>query len=448
MKRKNWFVTLSCAMLLLAACSSNGGSAPGAQSGTGGGEQPAGETKTAPAEEKIELRMSWWGSQERHDKTLQAIELFEAKYPHITIVGEYSGFDGYFDKLNTQLAAGNAPDIIQLGGNIKEYYERGALAPLDEYLGDVLSVADLSESMIKEATFDGKYYGVTVGVSGTGILVNKRLFQEANVPLPPKEWTREEYNQLILTLSENLGEGIYGSYDLSGNKPAFTDFLASEGKQVYKDGKLDFTKEDMIRWFTMWDELRKANAIVPPEMQVANNPDAADKSLVVKGQVAMQYTSASQIFGFQQLTQDELGLLTSPNGPMGTGMYPPPSGQFMTVYGKSEHPKEAAMFIDFMVNNEEAATVLGNTRGVPPSEKVRELLSQTSSPVDKVLYDYISLSNEVASNFEYEIFPLDNEFVNLLRLTSEQIAFGQMSVEKAVDQFMVEAEKLLAKAKQ
>ena len=34
------------------------------------------------AQEEITLRISWWGSQERHDRTMAVIELFEERYPH------------------------------------------------------------------------------------------------------------------------------------------------------------------------------------------------------------------------------------------------------------------------------------------------------------------------------------------------------------------------------
>ena len=40
------------------------------------------------AAEPIELRVAWWGSQNRHDRTLEAIKLFEEMYPHITVLPE------------------------------------------------------------------------------------------------------------------------------------------------------------------------------------------------------------------------------------------------------------------------------------------------------------------------------------------------------------------------
>src|SRR5690625_1309081 len=64
--------------------------------------------------EQIELRMAWWGSQTRHDYTLEAIEIYEEKNPQITIDPEFSGWDGYWEMLATQAAGGDLPDIIQM----------------------------------------------------------------------------------------------------------------------------------------------------------------------------------------------------------------------------------------------------------------------------------------------------------------------------------------------
>jgi multiple sugar transport system substrate-binding protein len=446
-KRKSVLAMFIVIALLLAACSSN----------TNKGSSSSSEVKPSPsasaspsASEKpknVELRMAWWGSQERHDKTLAAIELFEKSNPHIKITAEYSGFDGYFDKLNTQIAAGNAPDLIQMGGNVKEYADRNALLDLKPYVGNIIHLEDFNENFVNEATFDGKFYGVTLGVSGTGLLYNISMFNKAGIPIPDKNWTYDDFKSITTEISQKLGKGFYGSYDLSGDSSSLGNYLGSSGKELYRNGELKFDKQDMTNWFSMWDELRKAGAIVPAQVQVANDPSAVDKSLIVKGQVAIQSASASQIFGYQEVTEDQLGLLTSPYGSVNNGVAPPVSGQFITSYADTKYPEEVATFINFMVNDPEAATILSNTRGVPPSAKIRDQLAQQSTPVDKVLYDFISLSSDLASNEPFEHFPLDNEFIELLKLTSEKIAFGASTVEQAVNEFMTEMGKLLAKTK-
>lgn len=60
---------------------------------------------TAGAEqEPVTLRVTWWGSQTRHDLTMAAIEKFEEKYPYITVEAEFTSWDGYWSKLATQVA--------------------------------------------------------------------------------------------------------------------------------------------------------------------------------------------------------------------------------------------------------------------------------------------------------------------------------------------------------
>ena len=86
-----------------------------------------------------ELRMGWWGNDDRAQRTLQVIDLFEAAYPDIKVAGEPNGGAGdHFQILDTQLAANNAPDIIQFGGNWPDYQQY--LEPLNDYLGNQLLI--------------------------------------------------------------------------------------------------------------------------------------------------------------------------------------------------------------------------------------------------------------------------------------------------------------------
>jgi multiple sugar transport system substrate-binding protein len=451
LKKNSLLIWVIMIVLVLSACSSSNNNKANTAPTAKQPEKVAEPVKAPEPEKKedVELRMAWWGSQERHDKTLAVIELFEKKYPYVTITGEYSGFDGYFDKLNTQLAAGNAPDLIQMGGNVKEYVDKGALLDLQPYVGAQLKVDDFQENFVKEATFDGKYYGVTLGVSQPALMYNTEVLKKAGVTIPTETWTWDDFAAISNQISKALGKGFYGSYDLSSKKEVLGFYLgATAGKEVYKDGQIKFDKTDLINWFTLWDGLRKSGAVVPAELQAANPMDAADKSLLVTGKVGFQSVSASQIFGYQQVTQDILGLITEPVGASGTGITAPLSGQFITAYAKTKNPEEVAMFMDFMVNDPEAASVLGNTRGVPGSAKIRDVLAAQSQPVDKVLYDYISLATSLVDpKLTYVQFPYDNEFVSLLQVTSEKIAFGAMPIDKAVDEFFAELDKIMSKVK-
>ena len=71
----------------------------------------------AKAQEPAKMRISWWGSDDRHQKTLKLIKLWESRNPGVTMSAQYGGLIGYQDKLSTEFAGRNAPDIMQISDN-------------------------------------------------------------------------------------------------------------------------------------------------------------------------------------------------------------------------------------------------------------------------------------------------------------------------------------------
>jgi ABC-type glycerol-3-phosphate transport system substrate-binding protein len=86
-----------------------------------------------------EIRIGWWGNDDRAARTLQVIQLFQEAYPEIKVIGEPNGGTAdHFQIIDTQLAGNNAPDIFQLGGNWPDYQQY--LEPLNGYLGQQLMI--------------------------------------------------------------------------------------------------------------------------------------------------------------------------------------------------------------------------------------------------------------------------------------------------------------------
>jgi multiple sugar transport system substrate-binding protein len=80
------------------------------------GGSPAEPPSTAPtlSDEPVTLSFTWWGNDVRHGITEELIAAFEAEHENITIEPQYTDWAGYLDKLATTVAAGDAPDIIQM----------------------------------------------------------------------------------------------------------------------------------------------------------------------------------------------------------------------------------------------------------------------------------------------------------------------------------------------
>src|SRR5690606_18501564 len=92
------------------------------------------------------LRLLFWGGQARADRTYTATDLYTAANPGTAFDGEFMAFADYWPKLGTQVAGGNAPDIIQMDYRyIVEYASRNSIAPLDEFVGNELQLDDFDQ---------------------------------------------------------------------------------------------------------------------------------------------------------------------------------------------------------------------------------------------------------------------------------------------------------------
>lgn len=83
MKKKIIAATMAAAMCVsLAACGGSTASSSAAESTADSTTAESTASSTADAastgDEEVDLRMAWWGSQDRHDRTIKAIELYES----------------------------------------------------------------------------------------------------------------------------------------------------------------------------------------------------------------------------------------------------------------------------------------------------------------------------------------------------------------------------------
>jgi oligogalacturonide transport system substrate-binding protein len=167
-------------MLLLVAFSACTGSTPA-------GNDAPDPTKAASAPEKpedITLRVSWWGPEARHQATLEVMEMYEKLNSHVKLQGEYGDWNGWYDKLLTQIAGGTAPDVMQV--NDRWYYDftSNKQVVIDmNTLTDYVDLTTFDKNFLDTyCSYNGILLGVPLGVNGTGMLYNKDFFAKYGIP--------------------------------------------------------------------------------------------------------------------------------------------------------------------------------------------------------------------------------------------------------------------------
>ncbi|KQO12747.1 ABC transporter substrate-binding protein [Paenibacillus sp. Leaf72] len=446
-KNKFGIVMVLSLSLIFGGCSAQGSKEqPGVQASTDNGSGSSSNSK------KVELRMTWWGSQTRHDLTIKALELFQQKHPDIVIKPEYSGWDGYFDKLSTQVAGANAPDLIQMDyAFLTDYANRDALLDLDTYTqsGD-LKIDKHDPSMITAGTVNDKLYAITLGVNAPGVVYSSKVFKELNIADPDTSWTWEDFAKIAQQIKDAKGDGYVGAADNSGTFNIFQIMVRQNGRALFEDGKFGATKEDFTSWFQLWNDLRAGGAITSPEA-TATMTTALETRPLALGTGAMDFTWSNQLIAFQKAMKDaddvlKIQVLPHLKGEVKSGEYLKP-GQFMSGYSKTQHPKEVAMVIDFLVNDPEATAILGSERGVPVNSDIRTQMASTLSETDQMIFNFVDTVAKDKSDIDPPYPQGFSEVDKSFRTLSEQIAFGQGELSSNIDEFMTSSNAVLSKAK-
>jgi multiple sugar transport system substrate-binding protein len=131
---------------------------------------------------------SWVGS----DPTMKKMaEDFHKLHPNITIQFQNVSADNASQKLTTQLAGGNPPDVAYIDASgTSDFASRQALVNLDDYIArsSVVKPDDYVDAFKTFVTYDGHLWGLPIDGESTGLFYRKDLFAAAGIDAPPTTW--------------------------------------------------------------------------------------------------------------------------------------------------------------------------------------------------------------------------------------------------------------------
>lgn len=379
-KRQSRWAAKAVALAAVVSLSLVGCSGGGDAGSAGGGDEP------------VELRFVWWGSDIRHQKTQEAIDAFEAENPNITIEGEFGEWSGYWDKLATMVAGGDAPDIIQMDQRfIAEYAGRGALLDLSQQ--EELDTSTLDADSVAAGEVEDGLYGISSGVNALVILANPALFEAAGVEMPDDTtWTWEDYARIAEEITANSPEGTYGASAMTSDGD-LTVWLRQLGETLYTDeGEVGFDLDGITSFFERVKTLSETGATPPPSVITEQMSAPIEQTKTATNTAAMAGWWSNQLSAAEQASGSDLVILRRPSmtgNVEDNGMYYKAS-QYYSASAQTEHPEEAAKFINFLVNSEEAGNIILTERGVPINPDIRADIQDALTPTDAETLEFIS----------------------------------------------------------
>lgn len=403
------------------------------------------------------LRFAWWGGAGRHEATLKAIAAFERQNPGLKIKAEYMGFNGYLERLTTQIAGGSEPDIMQINWAwLAMFSKRGSgFADLQQY-GRHIALDQFSAEDLDQGRVEGKLNALPSAFTARVFLWNQAAFQRAGLPLP-KTW--DDLFTAGRVFKEKLGDQ---AYPLDGELYDMILMSQTWVQQKYgtpyvdpKTPRVAMSREAALDWVRFYRRLIAEHVATPLPLRAslggADKPTEQQQDWVV-GNWAGNFTWDSTI-PLRNATLDKnqklvLGDFLVQPGAQGSGMFGRPT-VMLTMGRHCKHPEIAARFINFLLTDPEAIQLLGKTRGVPAARQQFETLERAKKlpALELQAHQQIKQLRDAgqvpvpAKLFEHA------RLHKFMREVFETVAYGKTTDEEAARRLVEEGNALLKRIK-
>lgn len=389
-----------------------------------------------------ELRVSWWGGDSRHTVTQEALAYCGPKVGHTT-KAEFMGFEGYLERLTTQLAGGTEADIVQVDWPwLYQFSQDGTgFADLRDH-ADVIDLTQWSEDQLRPAEMNGRLNGLPASITGAVMFYNEAAFTSRGLAVP-KSW-----DDLAAAAKVFNAEG---AYPIDATKVILMFLIESfaaqsAGKEIVdpETGELAWTAEDLTKALNQYQWMLD-NGIVRPwkEAAAAGNIEVFDDPAWASGKLGGTYFWTSTYSKFNDPLADGSLVPAAPlriEGAQSDGIYRKPSMLF-AISKNAQNPKAAAELLNCLMTDPQAIAILGDSRGLPASAVGLKTLNDAGkvTPVQQEAARIVAEATGPVMSPVIE-HPSVQE---VLRDNLEQFAYGQMTVEETAETIISDLERAL-----
>lgn len=430
-RNRNWRIAvpaaIAAASMALAGCGSAGG---------GGGT--AADVK--PADGDVTLTLNWWGSNNRVKLTTEAIAAFEKLHPNIHVEPTYSDNSGYWDKLATSIAGKEMPDVVQMDeAYLASYATQGTLYDMSA-LTDYLKTDTMDAALLDTGKVDGTLYAAPIASTVYVTVVNNDILNKLGITLPDTDtWTWSDFERICSQVVEK-SNGEYTAVSPMNNPMSLSMWARQHGEELYDGNRVSIKPETLAEYLQLAYDWTHGDEIAgTPDSMSEQMSGTWEQSDMAKGKQAFGFAFTNQVSSYMKtLGTENLSLAAIPSDDQSTKwMYLKPS-QYWAVAATTEHPAEAAMLVDFLINNDEAGTILGTERGIPANTAIRDALTASASGGDKVAMEFHKGETDRMGSAA-AITP--NGASTLQKMTpryEQEVAFGRMSAIDAANALIAE----------
>ena len=264
-------------------------------------------TKGVVVDEPANLTLSVWGSDLDAQVYQARLDLFMAKNPNIKVELVYIPSD-YSQKVQTMIAGGTSPDIIEVAEDVHSYSSKGQIISLNDFVSadkiDLKARYGETGGLTGAYSMNGNLYAMPDRGGALILFYNKDMFDAAGLSYPTKDWTWVEFLNAAQKLTIRDGDKTtqYG-WAAGGWWPWWMSFIYMNGGAVLDaQGKPVFNSPAAVEAIQFYNDLVYKYHVAPSPEDYANLGTNSPDPLFAQGLVAMSTTGFWGIGGLKDAT--------------------------------------------------------------------------------------------------------------------------------------------------
>jgi len=377
-------------------------------------------------------------------------------HPNIHVTVQQTPWDQYWQKLNTEFAAGNAPDVFwDHLAYFPQFVQQGQLMDLSQQIQqDKIDMSQYYPALVKEWTYKDGVYGLPKDWDTIAILYNKQMFQKAGLAAPTNmSWNPTDGGTFLqlaqkLTVDQNGKHPTdaafdakhisqYGFVSENTNQEGYWNFISMNGGTFLDKPfgqNFQFDQPQSVQALQFLVDLINKYHVSPSATETNNNSGIAEQ-LFEGGHVAMIAAGSWELNPVSQQTTLPWGVAQLPAGP--NGVVSAFNGLTDSIYAKTQHPKEA-WELEKWLGSQQSQHIMGSGGYVWPG-----IQSEDQSFIDHWQQKGIDVSPYVKeAQGKTLTFPITfgyNEASIKINDIFNQMYLGQLSVQQATSQAVQQA---------
>lgn len=375
------------------------------------------------------LVMTVWGG-DTDKATYQArLDALKATHPDINVKLQLIPATEYPQKVQTMIAGGTGPDILELAETINVFSSKSQILPLDSYISEAkLDLAQLyGKAIPKYFNYDGKQYAMPDRSGAMITYWNKTAFDKKGMKTPT-DWT---WQDLIDGGKELSGGGKFGHAGFNWWPLWMSLVYQNGGTVIDSSGKATLNSPECVEAMQFVSDLTFKHKVIPTPRDYQNwSPDAGGDAMFAAGNVYMSAT------GFWNIgTLAKAGKINFDLASFVKGKNPAVCASFsgLAISRSCKQPKQAFAAIQFLTGAEAQKKIISMGEDVPADVAVQNSDSFLNPKWLKKDIDMKVFPDSVDQIFVPPLIPQWNEMSKALDDTLNGFWNGKQTAQAALN---------------